>query len=100
MQEVRRTEVSAPLVAVCRAGKHATNSAQFPISRKNWLVGVMGTVALLIAPMVLRGYWALTKLWAFPTSAFCCSTNPPKDDGQQSAPSPPERRMKRVGSPK
>ena len=28
---------------------------QFPISRKNWLLGVMGIVALFIAPLVIRG---------------------------------------------
>ena len=31
------------------------DSAQFSISRKNWLVAVKGTVVLLVAPLVVSG---------------------------------------------
>jgi hypothetical protein len=45
----------ADVIIQCQEATGCPAAAQFPISRKNWLVGVRGTVALLSAPLVVRG---------------------------------------------
>jgi len=37
------------------SGQNLWSIRQLPISRKNWFVGVRGTMALLVAPLVVSG---------------------------------------------